>query len=192
MQFLTLFALAGAFASGLAAPAPEPALEKRLGPADEPKALARVTTLYSDVKQYTAVINSTAAGLGKTPTAAQQAAAGPVLKSAIASINSLVVATTSDIKGGKLAKRQAPAGPPAGGLPAQLALIIVEIGGALNQIIATLGLTATLSFLGPLVGSLSLLLASLIPVVNNLLALVAALVDGVLGGLSLALAGLVL
>lgn len=51
---------------------------------------------------------------------------------------------------------------------------------------------ATLSFLGPLVGSLSLLLASLIPVVNNLLILVAAIVDGVLGGLSLALAGLFL
>lgn len=51
---------------------------------------------------------------------------------------------------------------------------------------------ATISFLGPLVGSLSLLLASLIPVVNNLLILVAAIVDGVLGGLSLALAGLFL
>ena len=41
-------------------------------------------------------------------------------------------------------------------------------------------------------GSLSLLLANLIPVVNNLLALVEAILDGVLGGLSLALAGLVL
>ena len=51
---------------------------------------------------------------------------------------------------------------------------------------------ATLSFLGPLVGSLSLLLAALIPVVDNLLAVVAALLDGILGGLSLALAGLVL
>ena len=51
---------------------------------------------------------------------------------------------------------------------------------------------ATLSFLGPLVASLSALLASLIPVVNNLLAVVEELVDGILGGLSLALAGLVL
>ena len=55
-----------------------------------------------------------------------------------------------------------------------------------------LRVAATLSFLGPLVGSLSLLLASVVPVVNNLLALVAALLDGILGGLSLALAGLVL
>ncbi|KAL8686804.1 MAG: hypothetical protein Q9218_006852 [Villophora microphyllina] len=190
MKFLSLFAVAGSFASVLAAPAPEVALEKRLGPADEPKALARVTTLYNDIRQYTAVINSTAAAAGTTPTAAQKAAASPVFKSAIASINSLIVATTSDIKSGKLAKRQAAT--PAGGLPAELALVIEEIGGALNQIVATLGLTATLSFLNPLVGSLALLVASLIPVVNNLLAVVAALLDGVLGGLAATLAGLVL
>ena len=100
------------------------------------------------------------------------------------------------------------------GLPAELALIIEEIGGALNEIIATLGLStfsyslaqsfscsslitfskiaATLSFLGPLVASLSGLLASLIPVVNDLLAVVEELLDGILGGLSAALAGLVL
>lgn len=99
---------------------------------------------------------------------------------------------------------------PATGLPAELALIIEEIGGALNEIIATLGLSksttlifcrakyadhgiaATLSFLGPLVASLSVLLASLIPVVNNLLTVVEELLDGILGGLSIALAGLVL
>ena len=51
---------------------------------------------------------------------------------------------------------------------------------------------ATLSFLGPLVGSLSALIAALIPVVNNLLAVVQQLLDGILGGLSIALAGLVL
>lgn len=58
MKFLTLFALAGVFTSALAAPAPELALEKRLGPADEPKAIARVTTLYNNIKQYTAVIST--------------------------------------------------------------------------------------------------------------------------------------
>ena len=40
--------------------------------------------------------------------------------------------------------------------------------------------------------TLSGLLASLIPVVNNLLAVVEELLDGILGGLSAALAGLVL
>lgn len=96
-------------------------------------------------------------------------------------------------------------------------MVLQEVGTAFNTIIATLGLSesslltlpigywnkrncvlidggvaAALSFLGPLVGSLSVLLASLIPVVNNLLALVQQLLDGLLGGLSLALAGLVL
>lgn len=55
-----------------------------------------------------------------------------------------------------------------------------------------MAVAAALSFLGPLVLSLSGLLAALIPVVNNLLAIVQALLDGILGGLSLALAGLVL
>ena len=49
-----------------------------------------------------------------------------------------------------------------------------------------------LSFLTPLVGSLSGLLLSLEAVVNNLLALVQQLVDGLLTGLSVGLAGLVL
>ncbi|KAL8825091.1 MAG: hypothetical protein Q9191_004625 [Dirinaria sp. TL-2023a] len=190
MKFFSLLTLAGVLATGLAAPAPEPALERRLGPADEPAASARVSTLYADIKQYTAVINSTSASLGKAPTDAQKAAANPVYKSAIASINSLVAATTSDIKSGALAKRQLP--PPLGSLAAELALILAEIGGALNTIIASLGLAATLALLGPLVATLSALLASLIPVVNDLLATVAGLLDGVLGGLSAALAALLL
>ena len=105
-----------------------------------------------------------------------------------------------------LASRQA-----AVSLPGELALVIEEIGGALNQIIATLGLSkhlfpipmvashltigvvaTTLSFLGPLVISLGGLVASLIPVVNNLLAVVQQLLDGILGGLSAALLGLTL
>ena len=134
----------------------------------------------------------------------------------------LVVETTSDIKalaGSPVTKRALeptnaiterqvnPADPT--GLAGTLTLVLLEIGGALNNIIAILGLSkfslllctivhadqciaATLSFLGPLVGSLSLLIASLIPVVNNLLALVGAILTGVLGGLSLALAGLII
>ncbi|KAL8709867.1 MAG: hypothetical protein Q9220_005483 [cf. Caloplaca sp. 1 TL-2023] len=148
--------------------------------------------------------DATAASLHKRAPA-DQTAARQTFKSSIASINTLVVKATKSIKAlpakskreaepvdiDALVARQAnPADPT--GLATILTMIILEIGGALNQIIATLGLTATLAFLGPLVASLSLLLASLIPVVNNLLALVAALLDGVLGGLSLALAGLIL
>lgn len=93
------------------------------------------------------------------------------------------------------------------GLAALVAEIILEISGALNAIIADLGLgelmpclwsiTFTdvradplLSFLSPLLLSLSGLLTSLIPVVNNLLALVEALLDGLLAGLAAGLAGL--
>lgn len=92
--------------------------------------------------------------------------------------------------------------------------LLLDISGALNNIIADLGLSkylvlslplnflqhgpnwffvaATLSFLGPLVGSLSALLLALDGVVDQLLALVKQLLDGLLIGLSLALAGLVL
>ncbi|KAL8866071.1 MAG: hypothetical protein Q9174_006511 [Haloplaca sp. 1 TL-2023] len=188
MKFSSILAVASTFSAlSFAAPSPSPnTLEKRLSPADEPAATSRMAALYTDIKQYTAIINSTADALSDSTNPLDAAAAGPKFTAAIASINALVVGATNDVNSGDLAKRQVPAG----GLPAQLALIIVEIGGALNRIIAILGLTVTLSFLGPLVGSLSLLLASLIPVVSNLLAVVGALVNGVLGGLSLALAGL--
>ena len=139
-----------------------------------------------------------------------------IYKSNIASINTAVVGATASIKKTlaspppskrelALSSRQA-----AVSLPGELALIIEEIGGALNEIIATLGLSkphlpvlmiilqlinfeaTTLSFLGPLVASLGALVASLIPVVNNLLVVLGALLDGILGGLSVALLGLVL
>lgn len=80
--------------------------------------------------------------------------------------------------------------------------LILDISGALNNIIATLGLSKSclvvsdicalvlmpllaslLGSLTPLVSSLSGLLASLEVVVNNLLALVQALLDGLLTGL---------
>ncbi|KAI4116711.1 MAG: hypothetical protein LQ345_002915 [Seirophora villosa] len=184
-------------------------LVERQSPADAPAALAIVQKLYVDVKQYTAVINSTAAALSKESSPDNKAKAGRTFTAAIASINALVVDTTASVKSlpssatkkralessssssAAVAKRQLnPADPT--GLATTLTLILLEVGGALNNIIAILGLSATLSFLGPLVASLSLLLASLIPVVNDLLALVGALLSGVLGGLSLALAGLVL
>ncbi|KAL8846672.1 MAG: hypothetical protein Q9221_008258 [Calogaya cf. arnoldii] len=208
MHFLSLttLALASSFITpSFAAPTAENALVERQTPTDAPAALAIVQQLYVDVKQYTAVINSTAADLSKKNKPADKAKAARTFTSAIASINALVVETTADIKAlasspvtkralessVALEKRQInPADPT--GLATTLTLILLEIGGALNNIIAILGLTATLSFLGPLVASLSLLLASLIPVVSSLLALVGALVNGVLGGLSLALAGLIL
>ncbi|KAL8949497.1 MAG: hypothetical protein Q9222_004395 [Ikaeria aurantiellina] len=156
MKFLSLtsLALATSFMPfALAAPAPNTDLVERQSPADAPAALAIVNQLYVDVKKYTATINSTAASLSKTSSPAQKAAAGKTFKSAIASINTLVVKTTSSIKAlpGKasvkrdaesaetLAVRQVnPADPT--GLATTLTLILLEIGGALNNIIAILGL----------------------------------------------------
>ncbi|KAK4695627.1 hypothetical protein P7C71_g2153, partial [Lecanoromycetidae sp. Uapishka_2] len=193
-SFFTYLAVASAFSPlAFAAPASDNTLNKRLGPADGPAALATLDTLFTGITQHTAIINSTAAAYPKEPTAADKATASTAFKSQIASIDSLIVAATSEVKG--LSKRETvmiKRQDAATGLPAELALIIEEIGGALNEIIATLGLTATLSFLGPLVTSLSGLLASLIPVVNNLLTVVEELLDGILGGLSVALADLVL
>lgn len=70
--------------------------------------------------------------------------------------------------------------------------LLLEVSGTLDNVISSLGLPATLSFLGPLVGSLGGLLASLEVVVNQLLALVKQLLDGLLTGLSEGLTGLAL
>ncbi|KAL8993645.1 MAG: hypothetical protein Q9169_006194 [Polycauliona sp. 2 TL-2023] len=229
---LTVLALSSSIMTpSLAAPTADATLVERQTPADAPAALALVNQLYTDIKQYTAVISrylprvndqslvpqpyqyrvedpanySTATSLSEDNSLQNQAKASQTFTAAIASINDLVVTTTSDIKslGGSATTKRAWGSSSAGekrqvnpadptGLVTTLTLILLEVGGALNNIIAILGLTATLSFLGPLVASLSLLLASLIPVVSNILILVGALVNGILGGLSLALAGLVL
>lgn len=164
-----------------------------------------LTPCYSD---------ATSATLKPNTPSQDTPAISAIYKSNIASINTAVTGATASIKtllAGPapakrelaLASRQATVS-----LPGELALIIEEIGGALNEIIATLGLSkrhspvlvvasqltiisaTTLSFLGPLVTSLGELVASLIPVVNNLLAVVEELLDGILGGLSAALLGL--
>ncbi|KAK0508779.1 hypothetical protein JMJ35_009055 [Cladonia borealis] len=199
MKFIVPYlALAASFSPfAFTAPTSENALVGRQTPADAPAALARLQTLFTSITPYTGQINSTAASLTPSSSEADKVAAGTTFTSTIASINSQVVDATNDIKAMGAAKKRDVVAIEARqdaltGLPAELALIIEEIGGALNEIIATLGLTATLSFLGPLVSSLSALIASLIPVVNDLLAVVEELLDGILGGLSAALAGLVL
>ncbi|KAF6221960.1 hypothetical protein HO133_001928 [Letharia lupina] len=196
-SFFSCLALASSFA--FAAPAVDSALVDRatVSPYYAPS-LAILTSLYSEVRQYTAVMNATSATL-KPHTAGQDTAAvNATYKSNIASINTAITGATADIK--KLLASPAPAKreltlvsrQATVSLPGELAMIIEEIGGTLTEIVATLGLTTTLSFLGPLVTSLGELVASLIPVVNNLLAVVEELLDGVLGGLSAALLGLTL
>lgn len=196
-SIISCLALASSFA--FAAPAVDSALVDRAteSPYYAPS-LAILTNLYSEVRQYTAVMNATSATLKPHTPSQDTAAVNAIYKSNIASINTAITGATTEIKttlasparakrGPALVSRQATVS-----LPGELALIIEEIGGALNEIIATLGLTTTLSFLGPLVTSLGDLVASLIPVVNDLLTVVEELLDGVLGGLSVALLGLTL
>lgn len=183
MHFLSLttLALASSFINpSFSAPTHENALVERQGPTDAPAALALVNKLYVDVKQYTAVISkllpnryfpaaaprfvdanllsyftdSTAADLSKKNKPENKAKAAQTFTAAIASINTLVVKATSDIKAlpgspaakrdleasNALAERQvAPFDPT--GLATTLTLVLLEIGGALNNIIAILGLS---------------------------------------------------
>lgn len=56
---LTSLALAGSLISpSIAAPTPDNALVVRQTPADAPAAFAIVSQLYTDIKQYTAVIST--------------------------------------------------------------------------------------------------------------------------------------
>ncbi|MCJ1450183.1 hypothetical protein MMC28_000512 [Mycoblastus sanguinarius] len=197
-SFLSCLALTSSFTSlTFAAPTSDNTLIERATPANAPAALAIMQGLYTQVKQHTAVINSTAASLGPT---SDKAAAANTFESQIASIDTLVVGATRQVNAlgtpahkrsfdldNAVAKRTA-ADPT--GIGAVVASLLAEIGGALDEIIAALGLTATLSFLGPLVATLSGLLAALVPVVEDLLGVVEGLLGGLLGGLSAALAGL--
>ncbi|KAL8940127.1 MAG: hypothetical protein Q9216_002981 [Gyalolechia sp. 2 TL-2023] len=168
MKFFALTSLAlvsSILSPVIAAPTPDNALAVRQTPADAPAALAIVSQLYSDVQQYTAVINSfdpndsypldsTAASLSLTSSLEDKAAAGEAFTAAIASINTLVVEATSSIESlpdspatkralesiTALSKRQIIGTDPTG-LAGELVLILLEVGGALNNIIAILGLS---------------------------------------------------
>ncbi|KAM0800269.1 hypothetical protein BDR22DRAFT_821754 [Usnea florida] len=166
-SFIACLALANSFA--FAAPAVDSALVDRatVSPYYAPS-LAILTSLYSDIQQYTAVMNATSATLKPNTPSQNTPALTATYKSNIASINTAVTGATANVKKTlaspppakrdlALASRQA-----AVSLPGELALILEEIGGALNEIIATLGL------------------------------IVEQLLDGILGGLSAALVGLVL
>jgi len=189
-SLISIFALS---LGAIAAPAPAPAdtaIEKRAAIDD---AYSICSSLYSEIKTYTGSINATSKSVSPSSSAADKSAAAKSVGTQLNDITAAVKAATVKVKA---LPKAAPVAPRQAVGPAELALlvedIILEISGALNGIIADLGLQTLLSFLTPLVGSLSALLLSLEVVVNNLLALVQALVDGLLTGLSIGLAGLVL
>ncbi|KAI9880451.1 MAG: hypothetical protein M1830_003093 [Pleopsidium flavum] len=156
-------------------------------------AIGIVTDLLATVQQYTGAINATTASLTSASTAVDNATAAASIQSAVLSITDAVTASTAQVHGlrhGKrsLLERQASAQALAG----IVTTLLLDISGALNNVISTLGLTTLLGFAAPLTTALSNLLLALAVVVNNLLAIVQQLVDGLLIGLSAALRGLVL
>lgn len=158
-------------------------------------AIAIVQTLYSEVQVVTAKINATVAGLGDPVTLVESTAASLQINAAVADITILVNSAIAEVNGAApktarnaIAARQAPTD-----LASLVTLLLLEISGTLNGVLAALGLQGLLAgTLGGLVTALSGLLLALVPVVDNLLELVRRLLDGLLIGLSAALAGLII
>ncbi|GAD95609.1 hypothetical protein SNOG_01796 [Paecilomyces variotii No. 5] len=196
MKFLSLLVPTFAvFSAVAAAPTGVNTISKPVE-ATDPSAI--ISGLYSTVQEHTAKINSTAAGVSQSSPLEEQQAAGKAITAELAAINSAVVQATSQIKSlpqhsmalknSTIATRQTPNLD----LAPVVTNLLLEVSGTLNNVISSLGLTATLSFLGPLVNSLGGLLSSLEVVVDQLLAVVKQLLDGLLTGLSLGLSGLAL
>lgn len=186
--FFSVLALPALFISSFAAPAANPGadlVEKR---SEATEAYSIVESLYSEIKQYTGAINSTAAGLSASSSAADNDTAAATFRTNVESITSAVNAAQAKVAAlpvSKLVRRDTSTA-----LASLVEDLFLEISGALNNIVSTLGLTSLLSSLQPLVSSLSGLLLALEVVVNDLLALVQQLLDGLLTGLSVGLSGL--
>ncbi|MCJ1225884.1 hypothetical protein MMC12_002533 [Toensbergia leucococca] len=186
--FFSFLTLATSITNVLSLPTSDTGLVKR---ASDPMDI--VTSLYSTVQTHDAQINSTTAAYKSDTTPAEKNAAADSIHSNVKSMTAAVVASTAEVNAlpnRSLDKRQAPASTTA--LAGILENILLDIGGALNGVIADLGLTTTLAFAGPLVTALGNLLVALDVVVDDLLAVVKQLVDGLLLGLGAALDGLVL
>ncbi|KAK6498329.1 hypothetical protein TWF481_010920 [Arthrobotrys musiformis] len=202
MKFFTSSIVAfGVFSSFFASAAVIPAgkvevaaLEKR--DVDLSVAITVVEAAYAKIQVWTGKINSTIDGLSDPVTTVESTVAAVQINAAIAEITIIIRSAVAEVNGaapdalGKvLATRQvAPTD-----LAGAVTLLLLEISGTLNGVITALGLKVLLAgTLGGLVASLSGLLLALIPVVNNLLELVRDLLDGLLLGLSAALAGLII
>ncbi|EGX45608.1 hypothetical protein AOL_s00169g214 [Orbilia oligospora ATCC 24927] len=197
-SIFTFGLIAGSFFTSAAViPAEKAALapiEKRA--VDLNTAIGIVQSVYTKVQVVTGKINSTVAGLSNPVNPVEGAAAALEFNTAITEITAIVTGGIAEINGAAsnpvsraLAVRQATSTDLAG----LVTNLLLEISGALNGILAVLGLQALLAgTLGGLVAALSALLLALVPVVDNLLELVRRLLDGLLIGLSAALAGLII
>ncbi len=212
MKFSTISFLAlPLLAFAAPAPAPVAASEVESAPVERRQiasAYSIVSDLYTEIQQYTGNINATAATITSSSTTHQKKVAAKTFRENIREITSAVRAAkkqTDALSPASKEKRQTEAA-----LAGLVENLLLEISGALNNIIGTLGLSelqsrehaekihanmvlaSLLGSLNPLVSSLSALLLSLEAVVNNLLAVVQQLLDGLLTGLSVGLAGLTL
>lgn len=142
MKF-SLFSTIGLFGLAIAAPAPAPnaessvALESRQS--KEAQAYTIVDNLYTEIKQYTGAINSTAASLHADSTAAQNSTAAATFRTNVKAITAAVNAAkakTDALSTSSKVKRQTDAA-----LAALLEGLLTEVSGALNNIVATLGLS---------------------------------------------------
>ncbi|KAK5720397.1 hypothetical protein LTR17_015034 [Elasticomyces elasticus] len=185
--FFSVLALPALFTGIIAAPvSSELSLEKR----QSADASQIVESLYTNIQQYTGAINETAAGINADSSAADNATAATAFITNIVAVTTAVDAAKAQVDLlplSSIVRRQTEAA-----LAGLVENLLLEVSGALNSIVGTLGLTALLGSLNPLVSSLSGLLLSFENVVDNLLTIVRELLDGLLTGLSVGLAGLVL
>jgi len=140
MKF-TLLSTIGLFGLAIAAPVAEPeasvALESRQSA--EAQAYTIVDNLYTEIKQYTGAINTTAAGINADSTAADNATAAATFITNVKAITTavdLAKVKTDALPLTSIVKRQTDAA-----LAALLEGLLTEVSGALNNIVASLGLS---------------------------------------------------
>jgi len=193
-SFISLFALGGLFASScIASPVSSVAVEKRQS---DDAALTIVQDLLTTIQGFDATINSTTASINTESTDDEKTAASAIVNSGVSNITDAINSAITSVnaipatkKRDDLAVRQSAS---ATEIAEVLESILEELSGTLNGVISSLGLTSLLGFLTPLTTALSQLIAALEVVVDDLLAVVEELLNGILTGLSIALAGLTL
>jgi hypothetical protein len=208
-SFFPLLALASSFTSVLSAPAPAPAVVARA----DFNALSLVSDLQAALQPDIAAIQATATSVNADSTDEEKAAASSSIAASVTKLTAAVnsadaqIPTTASKRDG-LEKRQ-------GALVApELLAILTPLSTASDAVVSSLGLgkfglhatcslcvdckanamiaDTALNLFNPLSTSLSKLIRDLETVVDDLLAVVKQLLDGLLGGLSAGLAGIVL
>ncbi|CAF9908383.1 MAG: hypothetical protein GOMPHAMPRED_006147 [Gomphillus americanus] len=190
-SFIPLMALAATFVSGVAIPAPVVNAVSSCS-SQEVSALTALQTLNTTAAAPLANIQTTLANLPANPSDDDKAAATTAIQAQVAALVSQIDAVTSQISASagssSIAKRQ----DDSQAIATLVGGLIATISGVSDALIASLGLTATLSLLNPLVVSLGGLLAALQQLLDQLLLLVKQIVDNLLQGLSAGLSGLIL